>query len=1425
MDSSIVGYIILGLIGFIILMSILFGLKRGLKKAIFRFVWLVATGAILWILTPTISAWLNGIDISSFGLDINGPVSKLSDIGVNLLNSLNLDDAISQSEAVQSFAENFPTMILNVVVFVLGFWIFKILLYPIWAIIASKCFDKKKRELKAYKRKIKNLKKRGVPVDEDDVPDNLAISGKNRFGGMLVGILTGFVICVATFSPIVGVNTIYQKANANLVTQNEEGEEVPYLPTVIDEGTQAYLNSYENSIASQVVKYSGMEHFSNLAFEKLASVEVGGEKIYLANEVDNGIYLYNKYTAISNFMASKDTCTYDSIADTLSDVKDVLQGLKGSKLIDSLGDDLLPYFVDKYFVKNEDLKIEVDGQDYAELLKIAYKNSTAEEKLKVDKFIDQVEAIIDIATLFNENGLMEPIIKGEVSTTSEMVKILVKNKVNAKKFSGDFVNNLFKVTLLSSEYPTLVDSAVEKVFTGAKIEGYQKKEIKVDDLKQNLKDILENLITYLKFENEKTDGYFEKEDNACDSYGSLGKVVDVARSGILSDSSYNGLINYLKSKASEMLGGTDGESKYSAILDSIDEITVWETEFRSVAPLINTVMKIKNKETDFAFDKILSADYEEKENNDPAELIGTALQKAIDSGSVLITNYNIKETLENLLADMSATLEYLGIVVDTKTVGGESKNVTLRDYMLGQIWTGEKEDGSSQIENWGNEFKYSLRVLRQAMGTLSNFDKTEVSKDGNESFENLGKAIDDAMGNTHLFVENKVLRALINDFLEKNLLAKDGGTKTEIDEIMDLIVDNSNTTVKESILNNIYYNGNSHVKKWEDELGILKTFFVADFNSENLVVMGKLLDDISGSNIFSTTEVRVVVCHYIDKESNSFVGEDNNKAALIAKVKANVTKVTSYENEILNLKNLMDTVNGTYLGDTTLGLTENQVKFKKIGRQFDLLSGKATKNDEETTTESKLLTVEVLNDFLKYFVNDSVSSFNSEKEELKYIVTGGEYGKDKNTVNYAGLCANVEEVSSYENEFVSMAKLIDITNNTDASLVQIGETIDNIKSVSVLVPSILNDIVAYYVGQQVPNKYSEAIELIKGKLRPTGSSTPVKITSYKNEFEYMSKVQTLANQSPIKLVRTTEDGPDTLVAGELFNKLAFGKTDSETTAENASELLTQEVVNAILKAIIGEQLTSNTLIDKKLRSKLSITENVNLGITSYENEFKHMDALLTLMKQDDPSTEDLCNALESAQDESILFSGEIIYNILDYYFDKSMSDYTSDDDYKFIAEKIKTKALQVVSKTESGRYKRVFDEATTLKTELSALKNASSYGYETFKTNAVSLGENLDKIATNTDMTTVTSPEIAKSIAKIVFGKMKTVAKEKILASEATGNKDGENIINEILNGEKFVFANHATNNVQKGTCDSATDYYKQIMQEIQTELNKISTT
>ena len=239
MSASLIGIIITAVIGVILLSSIFFGAKRGLKKTLFRFAWLIFTFLAVYLTTPLLSSWLNGFDISSLNLDICGPVNKLSDIGTNFVNELaKTNQAFADSQTLKVFAENFPIMILNVFIFVIAFWLLKALLYPIWALLASRIFDKQEREQKKFKKQQAKLRKQNngvLPPQDENMPILLQVKKKKvRWGGAVVGLFIGLLLCAVTFSPFVGLNSLYQNAYATLLTE-KDGQKVSLIEDTIDD--------------------------------------------------------------------------------------------------------------------------------------------------------------------------------------------------------------------------------------------------------------------------------------------------------------------------------------------------------------------------------------------------------------------------------------------------------------------------------------------------------------------------------------------------------------------------------------------------------------------------------------------------------------------------------------------------------------------------------------------------------------------------------------------------------------------------------------------------------------------------------------------------------------------------------------------------------------------------------------------------------------------------------------------------------------------------------------------------------------------------------------------------------------------------------------------------------------------------------------
>ena len=348
MSAEIVSWIFTGIVGLILLSSVLWGIKRGLKKSMFRFVWLLVTVVILFFVTPLVSNLVNGIDLSSFNLNVFGRVNTFGDIGVNIFSKILGSERLESNPELLEFARNISTVVLNIILFVLLFWILRFLLWIIWAPIAHKQFDKHEIEKKKFKKaQAKKAKaNKGIETPQEEIPVILSVKeNKHRGWGALVGFAIGLVIIACTFMPIVGVNSIYQNVYANVLY--EEGEESePYLNRILNEEMRGYANSYENSIANKILTYTGVSGISNIIFKDMASVKVGNEKLYCESLINKGVKIYNKASVIMNF--DPDNITKKSLTNVLEAVRSIFKEVKEVKAIYVLADSIAPDLIREY---------------------------------------------------------------------------------------------------------------------------------------------------------------------------------------------------------------------------------------------------------------------------------------------------------------------------------------------------------------------------------------------------------------------------------------------------------------------------------------------------------------------------------------------------------------------------------------------------------------------------------------------------------------------------------------------------------------------------------------------------------------------------------------------------------------------------------------------------------------------------------------------------------------------------------------------------------------------------------------------------------------------------------------------------------------------------------------------------------------------
>lgn len=1314
MSPSLIGIIITALIGTILVFSFLLGMKRGWKKSLFRFAWLLLTLVAVFFLTPPMAKWINGFDISSLGLNIYGEVKEFRDIGLNLFNEIAKSEAaISNSQALKSFAENLPAMILNILLFVVLFWVLKLILYPFWTWFSSMIFDKQSREIKKYKKQQAKLKKqnKGVqPPQDDTMPILLQVNkNKSRFGGAMIGLVTGLMLCCIFFSPLVGLNAIYQNVLANVITE-KDGEKVSLIESSIeDKETLELLSSYENSIGSKILTYTGIGFLSNTIFNGLATVNVQNEKVYLSDELNMAIKVYNKYDSIKNF--NFNDMTQESLSKFLTAVKDIFFDIRDSKILYLLGDDLLPYVLDD-LMDAPDFTL-IDGGQLDDIVVSAYRAYSSNFKLADVK--NQLEALVDIAAQLNKENLVVPMARGEISSLEEIVNHIATNVKTPYELASTIAENLYRINMLKSKYPELLDMGIKEVFNALEID-YTSQTLDSNTLKQPLKEIIYNMLEVVRYYNNNKDLDFGNKTRTV--LKSVGTVLDNLQIYFLTEENYNSLLEY---GIEEINNATGSFADFSNIIENLKTIqyeapvdggtvnTGWEYELYSLTALYEAVIKVVND--NISFESILEEDYV------AFDQIGEGIDSALRGHSKIISNEVIREGLEIILNTIDTTNfnEVLSVEI--------SDGVTFKDTILNNIYN--KATQTSSITKWSDEIKYNRRVLSSAYKIVTdNFNLDVLSAEDDEQLEKLGKAIDDAILKTKLVLSNEVIRGVAEYYLDTvefgeevdKIFAINYGKNASMEDI----------TVYDKMLDNIYDKeapSSSSNLSWEYELSKIKNVLTAEFNTTELVALGAILDDILGSRVISKDVINKIVAKYIDDETVSLpMGLNDGMTAM----KDNLGNVVSYELEFGFILELIDCLEATY--------GTNQEKYEAIGSKFN----KVSNSMGTETTYSKLFLKPVLNKYLVYYFDDYTNKLEGEvSEEIINIVDS--------------IKSNLLDISDYRREFINILNLVDVVDATD--LTEVGIVLDNITS-NIITPSIIRNLIAHYFKEEVKTLEEGTLKdlLLKVNREDVASvydnikNVYLVPHSYYQEFDYIQKLS------------------DVLLANELdYEDLGVALDAVCNTAENASApasvFVTRKIVEEVLKYYFDDFATKN-LTAKEDEDLLVVVEDIKTKITlirNFETELGYINQIFNAVENYDSTT--VGEIFDSINGNSNLITPQSINAIVLHYFDKESSSYATNSEYATVIGLMREKAELATN------YTVLFSELDKIVDNIAEFETITSVeDFMALSDNAVeNFGAKLDEMES---FTQVCDKSITYEVAKIILGKISstTVASAKIEA-------------------------------------------------------------
>lgn len=1376
MSASLVGIIITALIGVILVSSIFFGAKRGLKKTLFRFAWLIVTFIAVYLTTPLLSSWLNGFDISSFNLDVYGPVNKLSDIGANIINELaKTNEAFANSAALKTFAENLPTIILNIFIFVIAFWLLKALLYPIWALISSRIFDKQAREQKKFKKQQAKLRKQNngvLPPQDENMPILLQVKKKKtRWGGAVIGLFIGLLLCAVTFSPVVGLNALYQNAYANMLTE-KDGEKVSLIESSIeDKEVLSYLSSYEDSIGSKILTYTGMGFLSDAMFSGLATVEIDNEKVYLSDEVDMAIKVYNRYDSIKTF--NTDNLTQESLDKVLNAAKSLFDDIRNSKLIYLIGDDVIPYLLDD-LISAEDFKL-VDGAEFDDILISACKNYIVNNKnFKLANLEFEIESIVDVALALNNSNLIIPFVENQIKTFEDFVYHVSEN-VKTGYLPENIIDNLYNVSMLKKEYPGLVDKGIKAIYNILDI-NYSNQVLSNSNLQEDLKIVLGNAIDFIKLYGESNN--FDFGDKTTKATECLGKVLDVLKTDLLGEANYQSLITYAVENINE---ATSSFADFSEITANLHNVEQWGNlknangeivkygELYVLTNLYKHTIKLVNDGV--TFDKILEEDYDLIVNL--GEGINSALATKSQNkanASKIITNKTLRRIIEIVLdkIDTSSFEEILNVEV--------AEGVTLKTTILNSIYNPTSETdssiASSKITDWKQELNYNLGVFRKAYTiVVDNFNLEELSKQNNTQLSDLGAAIDEAINNTQLLLSNQVIRSIAAYYLDKVDFGED------IDEILDIKfideISKEEISVYNKVLNNIYDKNNPLLSEnisWQNEFSKIKNVINAKFDTSDLVALGSILDGVSNSRVLSQTVINEVVKKYID---DKVVSLPLGLSKGIESMKKNLTNVVSYEDEFRYITQLIDVINTSY--DT------DKQKFAALGAKFNEICD----IQQSIGENSKLITKTVINQFIEHYFDTYMDENLDANADAKLIALVDE------------IKTNLPYVRNYELELTYILDLVDCVDgsipdknlDTFNDLKDIGQVLDVItRNSNIITTEIVRDLVNYYIDNETTSLEANLISIID-EIKNSIADCSINLNGkYETEFGFLQSLTEILNEETIDMVKL----------GETFDLICNASGNQEASS---SVIISRAILNEMLCYYFDEYV--NTNLDVNNDSELiQIINNIKSNVTeisSYETEFIHLDNMFAIINSDTVS--EIGSTLDSIKDNSNLITNQNLNNIVMYFFDEKAKNYETDEDYGNIIALMKAK-VENCADAEGNVYENVFtelDEILSCIAEFETVVNAEDF------TNPDLIGTKLDLMD---KMSYACDSVITKECANIVIDKITT-------------NQVLKTAVDAVLTNEMFDFENYATENYE-GDHPARENYYKDLMSAIHNAISSL---
>lgn len=954
---SYIPWIVGGVFLLFVLAGMIWGLIRGLKKSAFRAGWVIVTAVIVFFLAPVITVALMKMDLSFLNINIDGvALTTLNELAAHYLKQIpDFGEMLTENPETLEIMIKLVSLLLNAFIYVILFWLAKIILWPIWAILSAVLIKKKNKD--GEKKK------------------------KHAWWGLLVGTVLGLFVGGTTLMPVMGV--------VNLATEVEKTSQKTYLTEETDENGNVVevekrggfisqyagdevveiLNTYNNSFVRNAFKYTGIEFLSNAAFTALSTTKIDGETTVLKDELKSVILTFDTVQTLQK-MGFKDL-TQAKVTELIKVARRLVNQMFDIKILSVVGDNLLPVVINE-IIENPEFIIQIPSTGTPSLDEGIKEGILELKDVRFKELRDEFLLILNIADMLNEKDIVCKVVNKEIETPEQVLNLL--DSYTVEKVTDE----MLKMKTASGILPVAINTAFSYAAEMLEVENFEidKEGATTEEVKTFFK-TLTNTVFALANSMDFDSKFYVTET----SLPLAGKLLNAVKNyGGLTEQNYVNLVNALETKIQTQLSSamegvpadfadikdevisaisrlsdvnnletelTTINGAYSEIFEVIDAMSKEEPElllpqigkildcFKQTQLLGTSITPIMESGIDYLKTSIpqefedLTPVFDKVKNNVPdvnnwqTEL--TLVESFVDVIQEIFAASDLKTAL---LSENSTLMSNLGASLNTlkqsvlfgkeikqivTSILDQIKNLEIENAdMLTESFNVVKQNIEKATEiNWKTEFE-TLKVLINNLMELAD-------ESSQTSIEQIGETFDNIIELNSVLINRNVL----NTILKTTITQFAGSVEPESD------LENIINKIKQSIDEN-------QTLSYKQELTALNSLFNEitniDTSTMNFEQFGILLDSYDATNgtmksvVVSAIRPDIVLMVINKLDTSSF---DPEMIEIVNEIKNNVQNIISYQTELKKLDEFVSEVENLKTIDI------NTFNFEGFGEMLD----------------------------------------------------------------------------------------------------------------------------------------------------------------------------------------------------------------------------------------------------------------------------------------------------------------------------------------------------------------------------------------------------------------------------------------------------------------------------------------------------------